>query len=80
MSDDLNIDLEGLKVSEIEEIEEILGTSFDLAFADGQPKGRVLRALGYIVRKRDDPAFTLEQAGDLVIRLAASADPTSAAG
>jgi hypothetical protein len=69
VTDELTIDLGALKVSEIEEIEELLGTPLDVAFAAGQPKGRAMRALGYIAKKRDDPDFTWEQAGDLVIKV-----------
>lgn len=73
------IDLDNLKVREIEEIEEIIGEPIDLAFADGKPRGKVLRAIGFVVKRRTNPAFTIEDAGELVIRLGEPADPTSAA-
>lgn len=82
MEDDvLTVDLDSLKIREIEEIEEIVGESIETAFADGKPRGKALRALGYVVRRRTQPDFTLEQAGELVIRLdaATEADPTPAA-
>lgn len=76
--DELVVDLKTLKIREIEEIEEILGEAMDVAFAQGQPKGKALRAVGYILRRRDNPDFTLEDAGELVINLTGdpAPDPT----
>lgn len=65
----LSIDMDSLTIDEIEEIEEIVGGAIDSAFAAGQPKGKALRALGYITRRRTDPDFTLDQAGQLVVKL-----------
>jgi len=79
MSDELSIELDSLTVAEIETIEEITGKSIDQAFADGAPRGRVLRALGYVVKRRENPDFTIEDAGELVIKLS-EPDPTTAAG
>lgn len=78
MEDDvLNVNLEALKIREIEEIEEITGTPIDQLFDAERPRGQVLRALGYVVKRRDNPDFTLEDAGELVIKVA-DADPTTA--
>lgn len=76
--DELVVDLKTLKIREIEEIEEILGEAMDVAFAQGRPKGKALRAVGYILRRRDNPDFTLEDAGELVINLTGDSvpDPT----
>jgi hypothetical protein len=77
--DVFEVNLQTLKVREIEEIEEIIGCGFDVAFAPGAPKGKVMRALAWVTRKRTDPEFTLEQAGEMVIKLAeAEPDPTTA--
>lgn len=79
--DVFEVDIQSLKIREIEEIEEIIGAGFDAAFAAGQPKGKAMRALAYVSRKRTDPGFTLEQAGEMIIKLAdVEPDPTSAAG
>lgn len=81
MDDDvLQVNLNDLKVREIEELEEIIGGPFDQAFASDKPRGRTLRALGYIIKRRENPAFTLEQAGELRILFNADEDPTPAAG
>lgn len=66
------LDLDSLKISEIEAIEEIMGVSIDeipALLGDGKPKAKMLRVIGYIVKKRDDPTFTMEQAGELVVRI-----------
>jgi len=76
----LIIDLEELRVAEIELLEELAGCPVDEMFAKGMPRGRTLRALGVVMKRRTDPEFTLEQAGDLVIRLAdTDPNPTPAA-
>lgn len=78
MSDDdiLTIDLNDLRVHEIETIEEVIGTSIDEAFGAGAPRGKALRALGYVIKRRDNPDFTLEDAGNL--RLSLVDPPTTA--
>lgn len=80
MSDELlELDLAGFKVREIEAFEELSGIPFDEAFLKGKPKGKALRALATIAKRRTDPSYTMEQAGELVINLA-EPDPTEAAG
>lgn len=75
----LDINLDALKVREIEEIEDLLGVSIEDAFADGKPRGKALRALAFVAKKRTEPNFTWEDAGELTINLA-PVDPTQAAG
>jgi hypothetical protein len=83
MADDetFKIDINSLRIREIEDIEEITGVSLAESFSGtGKPMGKVLRALGYVVKRRENPDFTLEQAGELVISLAdGEVDPTVAA-
>lgn len=79
--DELSVDLEHLTVGEIEEIEELTGLAIDALADPKAPKGRVMRALGYVVKRRADPEFTWEQAGALKVRFdeqGSSARPTSA--
>lgn len=78
MSEELSIELDALTVAEIEVIEEIVGAPIDEAFGVGKPRGKALRALGFVVKKRENPDFTLEDAGNLVVKLA-EPDPTTAA-
>lgn len=77
---EIEASLDSLRVHEIEAIEEITGLPIDEAFAHGKPRGKAMRALGYVVRKRDNPDFTIEDAGNLIVHLGeSSADPTAAA-
>ena len=59
------IDLDKLTLNEIEEIEDLTDTPFDELFTAKGKKGRMLKAIGYVVKKREDPDFTYEQAGEL---------------
>lgn len=54
------IKFEELTLGEIEELELMLNTGFDSAFADGKPKGRALRVLYYIFKRRQEPSFKFE--------------------
>lgn len=74
----LDINLGELRVSEIEAIEEIIEGPIDKAFGENAPRGKALRALGYVVKRRENPDFTLEDAGNLIVRLN-DTDPTTAA-
>lgn len=79
--DVLEVNLNQLKVREIEDLEEAIGASIEVAFAAGAPRGRALRALAWIVKRRENPDFTLEEAGELTVILADDApDPQPAPG
>lgn len=58
-----SFDFESLTLDEVETIELLTGASIDQIMADGQPKGKALKAIIFIIKKRTDPSFTLEQAG-----------------
>ncbi len=78
MDDDLlQVDLDSLRIREIEELEELTGCSIGDVLGDGKPRGKALRALGFIVKKRENPDFTWEDAGELIVMLTAP-DPTTA--
>ena len=55
------IKFEELTLGEIEEVELMLNTSIDQAFADGKPKGRALRVLYWISKKRENPTYKFEE-------------------
>ena len=57
----LTIDIEDLTLDEVEEIEEITGESLDNMAA--VRKGRMLKALAFIILRRDRPDITLEEVG-----------------
>lgn len=58
-------DFESLTLDEVETIELIAGTSIDTIMNAGQPKGKALKAIVFVINKRTDPEFTLEKAGAL---------------
>ena len=78
MSDDtLDINIEELTIAEVVMIEELTGLPFDAMGDSSQPKGKMLQALAYISKRRTNPDFTWEQAGELKIDMASTeADPT----
>lgn len=58
-------DFESLTLNEVEQIELITGSSIDQLMDAGQAKGKAMKAIIFIMKKRIDPNFTLEQAGAL---------------
>ena len=62
-----NIDVSDLTIAEGVEIEDRTGLPLDALGQSDQPKGRMLQALAFIVKKRENPDFTWEQAGALKI-------------
>ncbi len=68
----LNVDINDLTIAEMVEIEERTGLSIDSLGEAGIPKGKVLQAMAYIIKKRDNPEFTWEEAGALKINTTAT--------
>lgn len=62
-----NFDFESLTLNEVEQIELITGSSIDQLMDAGQPKGKALKAIIFIMKKRIEPDFTLEQAGAITM-------------
>lgn len=58
-------DFESLTLNEVEQIELITGNSIDQLLDAGQAKGKALKAIIFVMKKRIDPEFTLEQAGEI---------------
>jgi hypothetical protein len=58
-------DFESLTLNEVEQIELITGNSIDQILDAGQAKGKAMKAIIFIMKKRIDPNFTLEQAGSI---------------
>jgi len=58
-------DFESLTLNEVEQIELITGSSIDQLMDAGQAKGKAMKAIIFVMKKRIDPNFTLEQAGAL---------------
>ena len=76
-SEHFNIDVNDLTIGEIVEIEERTGLPLDALGQSDKPKGKMLQALAYISKRRDNPDFTWEMAGDLKISTDSTpVDPT----
>jgi len=80
LTDVLNVDINELTIAEVVEIEERTGLPLDALGQADKPKGKMLQALAYIVKRRDDPEFTWEMAGALKINTTSEKiDPTDGA-
>jgi hypothetical protein len=54
-----------MTLDDIETIEQLTGTSIDNIVGDKQPRGKVLKVLIWVMKKKTDPNFTMEQAGKI---------------
>ena len=65
----MNIDfnINSLTIGEVEILEELTDTSIDKLFDANGKKGRMMRAVAFISARRDNPDFTWEEAGNIVI-------------
>ena len=66
----LDFNLNDLTIGEIVSIEELTGLPFDAMTDPDKPKGKLLQAIAYISKRRDNPEFTFEDAGNLKLNLA----------
>lgn len=63
MDDDtIVLDMDAMTLGELETIEEIAGTDAAKAMMSGQMSARALIAVAYVVKRRDHPEFTIEDA------------------
>jgi hypothetical protein len=65
-------DFESLTLEEVETLENLTGEAIDQAFGNGKPKGKVLKAFIWIVMKRENPKFTIEEASKFSLKQALS--------
>lgn len=61
------IDFEKLTLDEVETIENLTGGSIDKIADSGTPKGKNLKAIIFVMMRRTDKAFTMEQAGQMTL-------------
>lgn len=61
----MNIDFSSLTLDEIETIENLTQKSIETIMDAGVPRGRVLKALIYVVTLRTNPEYTIQDAGKL---------------
>jgi hypothetical protein len=65
-------DFESLTLEEVEVIENLTNSSIDEAFGNGKPKGKALSAFVWVVQKRDNPNYKMEDAKKLSLKEALS--------
>lgn len=58
-------DFESLTIGEVETIEQISGSPIDALMDDKALKGKALKAVVFVVKKRENAMFTLEDAAKL---------------
>jgi hypothetical protein len=56
-------DFESLTLDEVETIENLTGVAIERLAEDGAPKGKNLKSLIFVMMRRTNPAFTIEEAG-----------------
>ena len=67
VDDVLDVDISELTVGEIIEIEELTGMPLDALGQSDKPKGKMLAALAFVSKRRENPKFTWEDALELKI-------------
>jgi hypothetical protein len=63
-----SFDFESLTLEEVEIIENLTNSSIDEAFSEGKPKGKALTAFVWVVLKRNNPSFKIEDARKLSLK------------
>jgi hypothetical protein len=61
-------DFESLTLEEVELIENLTNSSIDEAFGNGKPKGKALSAFVWVVLKRDNPNYKMEDAKKISLK------------
>jgi len=63
----LKLDFDDLTLDEVELIEELTGREIGEAYAAGKPKGKALKVFLWIMQRRINPNYSIEDAGKLTI-------------
>lgn len=61
------LDINTLTLGEVDTIESLSGTSIDTLGDEGRPKGKMLAALVYIAKRREDKSYTFNQALEVTL-------------
>ena len=61
-------DFESLTLEEVEVIENLTNCSIDEAFGNGKPKGKALSAFVWVVQKRNNPNYKMEDAKKISLK------------
>jgi hypothetical protein len=62
---ELKLDLDGLTLNEVELIEELTGKDIEALISMDVMSGKVAKVLVFVMRKRTEPAITLEECGNM---------------
>lgn len=76
----IEFDLENLTTGELVDLEEIAGIDHVQMLMKGQATAKALMAIAYLMKRRDDPSFTLEQARQLKLSSIKARPEDDAAG
>jgi hypothetical protein len=63
-------DFESLTLEEVELIENLTNSSIDEAFSNGKPKGKALSAFVWVILKRSNPDYKMEDAKKTTLKQA----------
>lgn len=61
------MDIKNLTMGEISKVEELSGMPIAALADDDKPKGKLMAALAFVVKRREDPKFTLEAANNMTM-------------
>lgn len=74
------MDINSLTLGEVAKVEELAGISVEGMADDSKPKGKLLAAFIFVMKRREDPGFTWEAALSIPLaeanELLADANPT----
>jgi hypothetical protein len=80
VSERISVKVDDLTIEQIETIEDVLDLPIDEVFKEKR-RGRTMRAIAYAVKRSEDPTFSWEAAGRLVLDVSGGDDeerPTEA--
>jgi len=63
---EIKLDTAQLTIGDVEDIEEICGASFSELNLE-KPSGKLAKAIVYVIQRKNDPTFTLEDARNVKI-------------
>jgi hypothetical protein len=63
-----NFDFESLTLEEVELIENLTNSSIDEAFGNGKPKGKALSAFVWVILKRSNANYKMEDAKKITLK------------
>lgn len=66
----MNFDFESLTLEEVETIENLTDLAIDDAFGNGKPKGKVLRVFIWVMLRRTNPSFSMDEAKKYTLKQA----------